>query len=180
MIKRMQNAFAGSKEMTLFERFDWLTDFAERRSNVRSRRNSPVESHVVVKCDTTSQGKVHKILFPTLDFITMTIKVEQEVLVVSLQERRPHQWPISDSSDDFLISKKPQCPQRGDDKIVYDDEDASSISTFSTASLSDSDSSEFDRRVSFSEDLVTDEWTRPFTEEEDIPTLYYSNEETQR
>jgi hypothetical protein len=59
----------------------------------------------------------------------------------------------------------------------YDDDD--SIFTLSTASLSDSDS-EIERRVSFADDLVTDEWTRPYTPKELIPTLYYSPEETSR
>jgi hypothetical protein len=60
---------------------------------------------------------------------------------------------------------------------AYDDDD--SIFTVSTASLSDSDSV-IERRVSFADDLVTEEWTRPFTPKDEISTLFYSSEETSR
>lgn len=62
-------------------------------------------------------------------------------------------------------------------RVASDDED--SVLTLSTASISDSDS-DIERRVSFSEDLVTDEWTRPYTPKDEIHNLYYSTEETQR
>lgn len=74
-------------------------------------------------------------------------------------------------------------------KKIYQDDDEededASIFTLSTASLSDdssaaSSSGEIERRVSFAEDLVTDEWTRPFTPKDLIPTLFYSMEETSR
>lgn len=52
--------------------------------------------------------------------------------------------------------------------------------TLSTASMSSDEESSFDRRVSFSEDLVTEVWTRPLTLKEDVPSLFYSCEDTSR
>lgn len=110
----------------------------------------------------------------------MTIKVEQEVLV-SLGSS--HQWPIG-NSDDYLIRKSK--PQQSDDDLLSKspfcddlDEECASISTFSTASMSSDDYS-IDRRVSFADDIVTEVFTRPYTEESEISNLYYSTEETQR
>lgn len=112
----------------------------------------------------------------------MTIKVEQEALV-AMQSR---QWPISE--DDYLyVVRKPISSQEFEGPVVdklrhsvsVDDEDSSSVFTSSTASLSDADS-DFDRRVSFVDELVTNVWTRPYTAKEDISDLYYSTEETQR
>lgn len=71
------------------------------------------------------------------------------------------------------------------------DNDDESIFTLSTTSLSDTDSDLGDddedsstasssRRVSFADDLVSDEWTRPYTPPEEVRDLYYSSEETQR
>jgi hypothetical protein len=59
--------------------------------------------------------------------------------------------------------------------FTYDDDDF----TVSTTSLSDTDS-EAERSVSFAEELVTDEWTRPYTPREEVTKLFYSTEETQR
>jgi hypothetical protein len=69
-----------------------------------------------------------------------------------------HQWPIG-NSDDFLLSKSPFC----DD---IDEEECASVS--------------IDHRVFFADDLVTEVYTRPCTEESEISNLYYSTEETQR
>jgi hypothetical protein len=56
------------------------------------------------------------------------------------------------------------------------------VFTASTACFSDSDSEDgsIERRVSFAEDLVTDEWVRPFTPKEELPELFYTTEETQK
>ena len=119
----------------------------------------------------------------------MTIKVEQEALIAL--ETQP--WPQSASGRDECLSR--QCPKQPLRVITSpqgclsplveksrlisssfaDDED--SVYTSSTASFSDADS-DFDRRVTFAEDLVTEVWERPYTEKEDISTLYYSNDET--
>lgn len=115
----------------------------------------------------------------------MTIKVEQEALLCVL-ESQPQHAPLGPAlkncggyllvdfrkpinSEDFSVEKIRT--------VTSDDED--SIFTLSTASISDSDS-ELDRRVSFSEDLVTEVWTRPFTPKEEVANLFYSTEETQR
>lgn len=59
-------------------------------------------------------------------------------------------------------------------------QDDESVDTASTSSLScDTEDSDYDKRVSFAEDLVTEEWTREYTPKEDIATLYYSSEELQ-
>jgi hypothetical protein len=115
----------------------------------------------------------------------MTIKVEQEVLLRVLEP--PSTRYSLDSSiqdDDGFLLVDFRNPLSHDLCSVgkiraesYDDDD--SIFTLSTASISDTDS-EIERRVSFAEDLVTDEWTRPYTPKELIPTLYYSPEETSR
>jgi hypothetical protein len=91
---------------------------------------------------------------------------------------RPHDSSSATISEDYLFvefeqadfSKPPRC------RTFARDDD--SIGTRSTASLSDTDS--FDRRVSFASELVTREWTRPFTEPNDVATLYYTTDETQR
>lgn len=118
----------------------------------------------------------------------MTIKVERETLV-ALQSQP---WPSSsDDIDDLRIYSK--YPAHHDHylssspvdirkeslpcSISLDDDD--SVYTISTASCSDSES-DIDRRVCFADDLVSDVWTRPYTEKEDASELYYSNDETQR
>ena len=54
--------------------------------------------------------------------------------------------------------------------------------TASTGSLSSDNSSEGyqDKRVTFTQDIVSDIWTRPFTPREEISNLFYSTEETSR
>jgi hypothetical protein len=116
----------------------------------------------------------------------MTIKVEQEVLLRVL-ETPPSRYSLDSTireDDDFMLVdfRKPLSHDlcSSVEKIraeAYDDDD--SIFTLSTASLSDSDSI-IERRVSFADDLVTEEWTRPFTPKDEIPALYYSSEETSR
>lgn len=164
--------------------------------------------------NSTPQKKNHQANKQT----TMTIKVEQQVLLRVLESRFPsHDDSLEGSSsvpvdddDEFLLvdfrrgatsaAGTPPCrsatslPSVGKIrtdvyKKIYQDDDEededASIFTLSTASLSDdssaaSSSGEIERRVSFAEDLVTDEWTRPFTPKDLIPTLFYSMEETSR
>jgi len=106
----------------------------------------------------------------------MTVKVEREALLRVLERT-----PVNTQLDsDYLVVDYGNLI--GDEKLKVDDED--SVYTLSTASFSDTDSEEDasveERRVSFSEELVTDEWTRPFTAKEDLPQLFYTTEETQR
>ncbi len=117
----------------------------------------------------------------------MTIKVEQETLLRAL-ERQPSRSAFdkpASSQDGFIIvdfrkplhSREDALVERAAERSMCDDED--SVFTLSTASLSDTDS-ELERRVSFADDLVTEEWTRPATPKEEIPRLFYTTEETQR
>lgn len=109
---------------------------------------------------------------------TMTIKVEQEALLRVVDSHPPS---LAGSDDVFIVVDwKPAFAECSVEKIrsaTYDDDD--SIFTLSTASLSDSDY-EIERRVSFAEDLVTEEWTRPYTPKEEVSNLFYSTEETHR
>lgn len=113
--------------------------------------------------------------------IAMTIQVHPEVfLQLSSQHhgessskalQGPYSWPISPSKATVLKE-----PFRED--LLSDDD------TLSTTSLSDTSSdcgSEvLDRTVSFAEELVTEVHTRPFTPPDQVPELYYSQEETSR
>ena len=119
---------------------------------------------------------------------TMTIKVEREALITVLT-RRPT-WPsslceatsISTDDDEFVVVNLPSKSPYLDTECVrcsqYSDED--SVCTLSTSSDSLSSDSSLERRVSFASSLVTDVWTRPFTPREDIPSLFYSTEDTNR
>ena len=123
--------------------------------------------------------------FPTS---TMTIKVEREALITVLT-RRPT-WPsslceatsISTDDDEFVVVNLPsKSPYLDTERLrcsPYSDED--SVCTLSTSSDSLSSDSSLERRVSFASSLVTDVWTRPFTEREEIPSLFYSTEDTNR
>ena len=89
------------------------------------------------------------------------------------------QYETSLTEDDFLlVDFQPLgCPLVGKlrSSTVQDDD------TASTGSLSsDSYDSQENRRVSFSVDLVTDVWTRPFTPRAEASDLFYSTEETSR
>lgn len=110
----------------------------------------------------------------------MTIKVEQEVVLRVVQNSNASHPPLP-VGDDFLLVdfRKPSNDFDGVEKILSADDDDDSIFTISTASLSDTDS-EIQRRVSFAEDLVSEEWTRPFTPKDEVSSLFYSTEETQR
>jgi hypothetical protein len=110
----------------------------------------------------------------------MTIKVEQEALLRVLQ-RQPCHPPSCDpigSEQEYVIVNFCQ-PLSSDAYCVKtllrstsDDED--SVFTLSTASLSSDDSSECEapKRVTFADPLVTEVWTRPYTEKDS--GLYYS------
>lgn len=115
----------------------------------------------------------------------MTIKVEREALLRVL-ERPPLNTPIPPPGEFVVVDCfKPIHPA---DSLVEklrlstscDDDD--SVFTVSTASFSDTDSEDgsIQRRVSFAEELVTNEWTRPFTPKEDLSHLFYTTEETQK
>ena len=92
----------------------------------------------------------------------------------------PLEHSISVVEDDFVVvDYTPLCSSFPVGKLrsstSIDDD------TASTGSLSDNSSEGYqEKRVSFTEDLVTDVWTRPFTPRQDVPSLFYSTEETSR
>ena len=119
----------------------------------------------------------------------MTIKVEREALLRLLgtpPSGPPLDTPIkcreqfdyvsirksSSLEEDYPVGKLRERALRDDD----------SVCTVSTASISsdDDDDEDYDKRVSFAEPLVTEEWTREYTSKDDIANLFYSTEETQR
>ena len=107
----------------------------------------------------------------------MTIQVINDVVALQ-HSSSSDQWTIKEE-DSYLRFRKTTCE---------DDDDY----TTSTVSLSSKDSDDdsvvstssstvaLTNRVSFSEKLITMEWTRPYTDPDDVPLLYYSTEETNR
>ena len=137
----------------------------------------------------------------------MTIRVEREALLMiintsslSLTTTTTTSSPFSslsynpcirDDDDEFVIVDSVPTINKGKNDFFYSDitytrdGDQASLCTISTTSdsslYSTSDSSIIvDRRVSFAPQLVTDTWTRPRTVLEDISTLFYSAQETQK
>jgi hypothetical protein len=123
---------------------------------------------------------------------TMTIQVEQQALLRVMERPLPYSQPQpshsqshppSSQEEEYVLVdfrdtlKSNDCSVEKLRHSTYDDED--SVFTLSTASLSDSDS-EVERSVSFADDVVTEEWTRPYTPREEVSKLFYSTEETQR
>lgn len=91
------------------------------------------------------------------------------------QQYRQAASSASKQTTDFINN-----PSKKQHPYGYEEDDRS-VSTTSTASLSDTDSicSDFgNRRVSFSDTIVTDVRTRPFTPTEEVSNLFYSPEET--
>lgn len=119
----------------------------------------------------------------------MTIQVEREALLRVLERPIQHSQVNLQSlpplqGDEYLLVDFRDTFSTEDCGLVgklrsptFDDED--SIFTLSTASLSDTEEV-LERNVSFADDLITEEWTRPFTPKEEVSKLFYSTEETQR
>jgi hypothetical protein len=118
----------------------------------------------------------------------MTIKIEHQTLLRVL-ERQQANAPLLDSTISHINNErfvlidfhKPLGNDISVEKLrglSTDDDDTLSTSSLSTDDSTDSEIEE--RRVSFAEDLVSDEWTRPFTPKEEISALFYSTEETSR
>ena len=121
----------------------------------------------------------------------MTIKIERDALLCVLS--RPPCQPSSSGccdlstipvDEEFVLVDIPKSftEQQPFDRCCLrrSDSDDQSLCTLSTDSLSTDSSLSIERRVSFSSSLVTEEWTRPWTPREEISTLFYSTEETQR
>lgn len=116
----------------------------------------------------------------------MTIIVEREALLRVICRQPPSACENTLISDDgeFVLVDIPK-PFMGEDfydrslrGATCDDDD--SLCTLSTDSLSSDSSHSVERRVSFATDLVSDEWTRPWTPKEEVSNLFYSTEETLR
>jgi hypothetical protein len=129
----------------------------------------------------------------------MTIRVEREALLrvisrapSSNQQQQQQQGPLiqqkqQSQDDEFVIVELPEDKLK-DGSFFYDDDciptdnddDQASVCSLSTGSYSSSSSSStVDRRVSFAPTLITDVWTREKTLPQDVPSLYYSAQETQ-
>ena len=119
----------------------------------------------------------------------MTIKVEREALLRVICRQPPSVCENTLISDDgeFVLVDIPK-PFMGEDfydkslrGATCDNDDDDSLCTLSTDSLSSTSSQHsFERRVSFATDLVSEEWTRPWTPKEEVSNLFYSTEETLR
>lgn len=102
----------------------------------------------------------------------MTIQVHPDA-VVQLKESSSSSIP-----DDYLIcnGSLASAYERRSKGAVPTDDDTCTVDTVYTT---DSDES-LCHRVSFADNLVTDAWTRPATQPEDVRSLYYSKEEIER
>ena len=125
----------------------------------------------------------------------MTIKIEQQTLLRVL-DRQAANAPLLDSTiqrerdeyvlvdfakplgADYFAVEKLRKPTAAENDLLDDDSDTLSTSSLSTADSCDD--SIIERRVSFAEEVVTEEWVRPFTPKEEISNLFYSTEETSR
>jgi hypothetical protein len=108
----------------------------------------------------------------------MTIQVINDVVTLQ-HSSSSDQWTIKEEGDSYLRFRKNSC----------DDDDDYTTSTVSLSSKDSDDDSVVStssstvapaNRVSFCEQLITMEWTRPYTDPDDVALLYYSTEETNR
>jgi hypothetical protein len=112
----------------------------------------------------------------------MTIRIQREALL-KLLAAPPLTPPLEPQRTcreeyEYISIQKPGFP---DPSVPIGPQDDDSVYTASTSSLScDTDDCEYDKRVSFAENLVTEEWTREYTPKEDVACLFYSTEEMQR
>lgn len=112
------------------------------------------------------------------------IKIDREALLKILAAPAltpPYEAPIRCRGEYEYVSI--QKPAFEEEYLVEkpQDQDDDSVYTASTASLScDADDVDYDKQVSFSDSLVTEEWTREYTPKDDVAHLFYSSEEMQR
>jgi hypothetical protein len=108
----------------------------------------------------------------------MTIQVINDFVALQ-QSSHTDQWKIKDEDTESYLRFRKKSYAEDDDfttntSISSKDSDDDSVLSNSSSSVASPS------RVSFCEELITMEWTRPYTEPEDIPLLYYSTEETNR
>jgi hypothetical protein len=106
----------------------------------------------------------------------MTIKIEREALQCITNDTPPCSAPLSDEHQvDYVPDARLKVSASYPDLELTDVDDSSSVSSYSFSSSTSSD-----RKVTWSEPLVTEVRTRERTRQEDISSLFYSYEETQR
>lgn len=125
----------------------------------------------------------------------MTIKLEHETILRVLEHPRPLRRLNGRSSSSTSSAMQIPRSSPSSSKKLFDDLSLVDIvksshveqvpgltgeddDTLSTASMSSDETIE--RRVTFCDEVVTEIWSRPFTEKDDIPNLYYSSEDTAR
>ena len=108
----------------------------------------------------------------------MTIQVINEVVTLQ-HSSSSNQWTIKEQEDDTYLRLRKQACEDDDDYttstvslLSKDSDDDSVVSASSTVATA--------HRVSFCDELITMKWTRPYTEPEDRPLLYYSTEQINR
>lgn len=117
----------------------------------------------------------------------MTIIIEREALLRVLA-REPSGISSSiacsgaciPSDGEYVLVDIPKPLSSVEKSQVGPTSDDQSTCSLSTDSLSSGSCHSFERRVSFAETLVSDEWTRPRTPRDQVLSLFYSTEETQR
>jgi len=117
----------------------------------------------------------------------MTIIIEREALLRVLA-REPSGISSSitcsdayiPSDGEYVLVDIPKPLSSVEKSQVGPTSDDQSTCSLSTDSLSSGSCHSFERRVSFAETLVSDEWTRPRTPRDQVSSLFYSTEETQR
>eukprot|EP00557_Chaetoceros_sp_GSL56_P002702 CAMPEP_0176498904 /NCGR_PEP_ID=MMETSP0200_2-20121128/12610_1 /TAXON_ID=947934 /ORGANISM="Chaetoceros sp., Strain GSL56" /LENGTH=106 /DNA_ID=CAMNT_0017897223 /DNA_START=29 /DNA_END=349 /DNA_ORIENTATION=+ len=106
----------------------------------------------------------------------MTIKIEREALQCITNDSPSCSVPLSDEHQvDYVPDTRLKVSAGYPDLELTDVDDSSSVSSYSFSS-----SASPDRKVSWSDPLVTEIRTRDRTRQEDISSLFYSYEETQR
>lgn len=153
---------------------------------------------LVTTTTSSSTGSKSSSIITTPSSLSSALTTNKKVAGVPFPPRHPQHPQLAEASflvenyhiDDFATARDSCCssPEYGSDDDS--DEDAS-VETLSTACSDEtnsattndsnsSNSSSNSRSVSFCSELVTDVWTRPFTNEEDLSELFYSSLETQR
>lgn len=105
----------------------------------------------------------------------MTIKIEREALQCITNDSPSCSVPLSGESQvDCVPDPRFKVSDDYPDLELTDIDDSSSVSSYSFSSAS------ADRKVTWSNPLVTEVRTRERTKQEDVRSLFYSYEETQR
>lgn len=117
----------------------------------------------------------------------MTIIVEREALLRVLTREPSGTSSLGGCGDayipsdgEYVLVDMPKPFSAVEKSQMGPTSDDQSTCSLSTGSLSSGSCHYLERRVCFAETLVSDEWTRPRTPRDQISSLFYSTEETQR